>query len=63
MDTKLSNLLKDHQMTIQALSNATGISRRTLEAYTSGRRNLANAQAHLVIEIADALNIHPKDLI
>lgn len=60
---KLNDLLKQRNLTAQALSDLSGVSRRTIEQYMSGRRIIGNAQAHIVIDIADALQVHPRDLI
>lgn len=56
----LSEILKNKKITTSRLSEMTGISKRTLEHYRAGTRqmNLING-----LLIADALEIDPHDLI
>ena len=60
---RLNDHMKQQGLTAQALSTLSGVSKRTVEQYTSERRVLANSKACIVIALADALKIHPRDLI
>lgn len=57
----LREIMKEKNITSQALADKTGISKRTIDEYRSGRRkepSLSNG-----LKIADALGIKPHDLI
>ena len=58
----LKEALKEKGWTVQRLSDETGINKRTLDKYMTGERPLRRAEAANVIKIADALNIHPREL-
>ena len=60
---RLNDYMRQQNLTAQSLSNLSGISKRTIEQYTSGRRIISNAKACIVIALADALQVHPRDLI
>lgn len=60
---KLNEILKTKGLSVRKLSEMCGVSCRTLELYTSGRRDIGNAAARTVLKIADILNVHPKELI
>lgn len=49
--------------TAKSLAEATGISVRTMEGYTTGRFPLKNARAWLIVALADVLETTPKELI
>lgn len=58
----LNELMKEKGLTIKALSQLSGVSSRTIELYTSGRRDIGNARARIVVSLADALQVHPREL-
>ena len=58
----LKDALKQKGWTVQRLSDETGISKRTLDKYMTGERDLRRAEAANVIKIADILGIHPREL-
>lgn len=59
----LRDLAQSQGLSVPALSKLSGVSPRAIEEYMSGRRSISNAQAHIVIALADALHVHPRDLI
>ena len=60
---RLNDLIKSRGLTIKSLSQLSGVSTRTIELYTSGRRDIGNARARIVISLADALQVHPRELL
>lgn len=48
---------------VRALADAAGVNARSLEQYSSGRCLWSNARASMIVPVADALGIHPRDLI
>ena len=57
----LSEVMKEHGVTSQELSEMTGISKRTIDEYRSERRKMPSLVNGL--KIADALGINPHELI
>lgn len=49
--------------TVASLAEKAGVNPRSLEQYSSGRYPLRNARAYFIVAIADALDVHPRDLI
>jgi DNA-binding transcriptional regulator YiaG len=47
----------------QQLADKSGVSIRTLQKYECGDNNPANAQAWIIIALAEALGVEPKELI
>lgn len=47
----------------QQLADKSGVSIRTLQKYECGDNDPANAQAKIVIALAEALGVEPKELI
>lgn len=62
-DNALSRLMRERNLTAANLSELSKVSKRTIEQYTSGRYDLGNARSHITIALADALGVHPRDLI
>lgn len=60
---KLRGLMSQQRLTVKALAQLSGISPRVIEAYTSGRRNLCNAQLNIGRSLAKALGVHAEDLL
>ncbi len=58
----LKDALKQKSWTVQHLADETGISKRTLDKYMTGERDLRRAEAANIIKIADVLGIHPREL-
>ena len=56
-------VLKYRECTISALAKSTGISKRTLESYASGRVSLLDAKAGTVLRIADVLDVSVEVLL
>lgn len=75
MDLRATNIKKVNYMnTLQAqrqakgltqkqLAEKSGVPLKTIANYEINRRNIANAQAHIVLALADALEIDPHILI
>jgi transcriptional regulator with XRE-family HTH domain len=61
--SNLKSLRGAANLTQAALSQKSGISRRTIEKYEQNQNDLKNARAHIVISLADALGVEPKKLI
>jgi transcriptional regulator with XRE-family HTH domain len=59
----LRRLLDDRHMTVADLSRLSGISVRSLEAYSSGRRSFSEARTWMSVKVADALQIDVHDLL
>lgn len=59
--TKLNEILSEKKLTTKWLAENTGISKKTLDDYRSGRRKEPSLSKGL--KIAKALNINPYDLI
>lgn len=59
----LKTVLRYRGMSVADLAEDLGMSQRTLEAYTSGRVSLENAQAKTVMVIAEYLRVDPAILI
>lgn len=58
-DKTLLTLIQDKGLSVRALADDIPCSPRTLEAYTTGRRNLQDASARLYLGIAAALGLDP----
>lgn len=56
-------VLKYREFTISSLARATGVSKRTLESYASGKVSLLDAKAGTVLKIAEALNVDMEILL
>ena len=63
MSITLKEALKAKGWTVQRLADETGVNKRTIDKYMTGERPLPRAEAANVIKIADALDIHPRELI
>lgn len=57
----LNDIMKAKKITSQALADKTGISKRTIDDYRSGRRKEPAFSTGL--KIAEALGVDPRDLI
>lgn len=61
MNLYLTELMKEHGVTSQELSEITGISKRTIDEYRSQRMKMPSLVNG--IKIADALGVDPHELI
>lgn len=59
---RLREIMTAKGVTIAQLSKLSGVSARTIEQYSSGRYPIKNARAYILLPIAEALNVHPKEL-
>lgn len=57
---KLDQMMKAQGMTAQKLSEVSGVNKRTIEAYRSGRRE---PSLRAGLKIAEALNVSPYDIL
>lgn len=48
---------------VRALADAAGVNARSLEQYSTGRCLWANARAAMIVPVADALGVHPRELL
>ena len=62
-NNKLANLMRERGVTVKALGDLSGISWRTIENLYQGRRKTYNAQAYIVLELAEALGVHPAEIV
>ena len=60
---KLKELRENKGLTQKGLSEATGISLRTLQKYETGERDIAKAEAATVVKIARLLGMTVEDLV
>lgn len=60
---KFNELIKSKGFTVASLADKAGVSARSLEQYSSGRYPLKNSRAHFIVAVADALGMHPKELL
>ncbi len=60
---KFSEFIQQRGFTIRSLSEASGVSARSLEQYSSGRYPLKNARAWVIVAIAKALETTPEYLL
>lgn len=58
-----SEFIRQRGFTIRSLAEASGISARSLEQYSSGRYPLKNARAWVIVAIAKALETTPEYLL
>lgn len=60
---RFNELIRHKGYTVASLAEKAGVNPRSLEQYSSGRYPLRNARAYFIVAIADALDVHPRDLI
>lgn len=60
-DFKLSDIMKEKNITSQELAEKTGIPKRTIDEYRGSRKKEPSLSKGL--KIADALNVDPRDLV
>ena len=60
---RFNELIRAKGFTVESLAEKAGVNPRSLEQYSSGRYPLRNARAYFIVAIADALEMHPRDLI
>lgn len=60
---KFSEFIRQKGFTITSLAEASGVSSRSLEQYSSGRYPLKNARAWMIVAIAKALETTPEYLL
>jgi transcriptional regulator with XRE-family HTH domain len=60
---RFNELIRAKGFTVESLAKKAEVNPRSLEQYSSGRYPLKNARAYFIVAIADALEVHPRDLI
>lgn len=60
---RFNEFMRSKGFTVASLAEKAKVSARSLEQYSSGRYPLKNARAHFIVAIADALEVHPRDLL
>jgi len=56
-------LIRSKGFTVDSLAKATSLNPRTLEQYSSGRCNLSNIRAHVLISLSKTLDVPPESLL
>lgn len=59
----LKAILAERNMTLKQLAGLSGVSKRTLDPYLSGKAEWKNARASILLSVADALEIDPHALV
>lgn len=59
---KIKEIMAMRGITAHRLAEKSGVSVRTIEQYMSGRADIKNARAHIVVSLAEALEVTPKQL-
>lgn len=60
---RLKQIMQNKGFTAQSLSEASGVSRRTIEQHTRERCSLENARAGMVLALAKALETTVEELL
>lgn len=60
---KIKVLLSERDMTVKQLSDVSGIPRRTLDPYISGKAKWENCTGKVLLAVSDALDIDPHALV
>jgi len=59
----LKRLLEERGLTVQQFAEQTGLSKRTLDTYSSGAKSFHKTQAWFLMAVADALHVDPHVLL
>ena len=62
-ETKVARLRCERGLTQAALAEKTGVNIRAIQRYESGDRKIEGASLTVALRIADALGVHPCELI
>ena len=62
-NSKLKQLLKEKGYTVQEFSELSGLSKRSLDIYMSGKRKFDKTQFWFALKVADTLDIDPHELL
>lgn len=62
-ELKLRYFLTKKEITVKTLADMTGISPRTIERFSTGRTPIISGKFETVMQIANALDIDPKDFL
>ena len=61
--TNFAKLRRKKGVTQPALAKASGVNIRAIQKFESGERNIETASLAVALKIADALGVHPRELI
>ena len=62
-ETKVARLRCERGLTQAALAEKTGVNIRAIQRYESGERKIEGASLTVALRIADALGVHPREII
>lgn len=62
MESKLQSIRKSRGLSQSQLAKLAGVTPRVIQCYEIGARQISQGQAHIVIKLADALGVHPREL-
>lgn len=62
-ETKIARLRCKLRLTQAALAEQTGLNIRVIQKFDSGERDIEKASLAVALRIADALGVHPRELI
>ena len=62
-ETKVARLRCERGLTQAALAEKNGVNIRAIQRYESGERKIEGASLTVALRIADALGVHPRELI
>ncbi|WP_368234958.1 helix-turn-helix domain-containing protein [Anaerotruncus rubiinfantis] len=60
---KFNELIRSKGFTVKSLAEATGVSPRTLEQYSSGRFPVSNMRAYTFVPLCEVLDMTPRELL
>lgn len=61
--SKLQDIRKEKGLSQSQLANLAGVSKRSLQEYEQGARDINKAKAIVVLALADALGVEVRDLL
>lgn len=60
---RLATLRVERGLGQRELSNKSGVNIRQIQSFESGERDIGNAALKTALHLADALDVHPRELI
>lgn len=62
-ESKLATLRVERGLGQRELSEKSGVSIRQIQSFESGERDISNAALKTALALADALDVHPRELV
>ena len=62
-ESKLATLRVERGLGQRELSDKSGVNIRQIQSFESGERDISNAALKTALRLADALDVHPRELI